>query len=88
MDNICYKVTCKSKPDLYHNGGYYDIWNRKGKVWTELGALRSFLTSAIKRKTNMSDWRVVEYVVTVKEVKNVSELVNPERLVELLKNVK
>ena len=88
MDNVYYKVTRHSRADIYHNGGYIDIWNPKGKVWTSLGALRSFLTSAIRRQVDMTDWRIVEYVVTVKAVRSVPELVKPERIVELLKNVK
>lgn len=81
-----YKIQNKSKPELFHKGGVLARWSTKGKVWTSISALRNFLTMAMRSGINdMSEWYVVEYEVRVYAVKNVAEIVKPERLMELLK---
>jgi hypothetical protein len=87
---IRHKVT-----GLYSKGGTYanadgnnSHWNKSGKTWDTLGKLRAHLTSHINRyygATNMSDWQVIEYKSVPTSVKDIHEVVKPEKLVELLK---
>ncbi len=83
---IYYKVRKKSDPTQFHKGGVYDIFNTKGKVWTSLGQLRSFITMNMNeyRSSDMSNWEVVEYEVSEKAVKDIHEMVSPEKLIKLL----
>ena len=73
-----YKIQNKSKPELFHKGGVLARWSAKGKVWTSISALRSFLTMTMRSGVNdMSDWYVVEYEIRVHAVKNIYEIVKP-----------
>ena len=60
-------------------------WSRTGKVWTELGILRSYLTQHLDARTNMSDWAVVEYALSESSAKPVHQTLSPEQTVRLLK---
>ena len=84
---IQHKVTGK-----FCDGGLYNQWSKKGKTWNSLGHLRTFLTSCLrdrrdhKSRFDFENWMIIEYVLTVKDIKAMHEVITPEKLVELLKN--
>lgn len=81
---IYYKVRNKST-GLYHKGGVYAIWSKTGKTWDTLGKLRAMLTMNINNGTAMSDWEIIEYEVVEKNVKSVTETVDPKKLIQFIK---
>lgn len=90
---IRHKVTGKfSKGSSYSNAEGTNIyWSEKGgKVWDTLGKLRSHITmhlpkGSYKSGTDMSDWEVIEFHVSVKEVKNIKDVIDPKKMLEWLK---
>lgn len=80
---IYYKIQNRYQPDLFlaSNGR----WNKTGKIYDTLGKLRSKMTQTMKwRASEMADWRIVEYEVQVRAVRDVHEVMTGERLIELL----
>ena len=87
---IRHRVTGKySKGGSYANAeGNNIFWNNSGKTWDTLGKLRAHLTSHMNRyygATDISDWEVVEFVSRPTSVKPVYEVIDPKKLVEMLK---
>lgn len=60
--------------------------NKNGRVFPTLGLLRTFITNTMKysRSDSLSNWEIVEYVMEVKAVKDVHEVITPDKLVKLL----
>lgn len=89
MREIHYKVRKKgSIPPVYSKGTMYRQWSGKGKTFDTLGKLRSFLTRCIHDEymaKTMHEFEIVELEVSVLNVKEVHEIVKPEKLIELLK---
>lgn len=85
---IYYKIRNK-QTGLFHKGGVYDLWSKEGKTWTTLGKLRSMLTMNMPTKyrkgQDMSEWEIVEYEVTEKSVKQPHEMIDPKKIIEILK---
>jgi hypothetical protein len=85
------------KTGRYSKGGAYvdsagtnSLWVEKGgKTWDTLGKLRAHITSHMGKSyrsgTDMSDWEVIEFKCVPTAVKPVHEIVDPKKLVELLK---
>jgi len=49
----------------YSSGGNFPKWSDKGKIWLNLGALKSHLTTLAKSGVNISPfWEVIEMEVT------------------------
>jgi len=80
---------------LYSKGGdatasgVGECWNKSGKMWATLGALRNHLRNHMPKKgyrvgTDMSDWEVVEYHVVEADVKPVSDMLSAKQLTDLL----
>lgn len=83
---IYYKVRSK-KTGLFSKGAG-GVWDKTGKVWVTLGKLRSFITVQMNRysgRPDFNDWEIVEFEVLEKEVKAVHEVVDPKKIIELLK---
>ena len=78
-----------SKGGMYVSGdGNGTLWVEKGgKTWDTLGKLRSHITSHMGRytSTDMSDWEVVEYKMVYNDAKPIHEVIDPKKLMELLK---
>ena len=98
MTTTYYKIRHKvtglySKGGTYVNGaGNNSFWTKSGKTWDTLGKLRAHITSHLPRGTyregtDMSDWEVIEYHVTVKEVKGIKDVIDPKKMLEWLKGV-
>lgn len=90
---IRHRVTGKfSKGSGYANAeGTNTYWtDRGGKTWDTLGKLRSHITQHLPDRnygpgTNMTDWEVIEYTVTVKEVKGIMDVIDPKKFINILK---
>ncbi len=83
-----YKIRKKSDPELFRKAD--GTWNKSGKVYDTLGKLRSTITLKMNSyfdsvRDEIHDWEIVEFEVRVKEVKQLHEVVKPEKIVELLK---
>jgi hypothetical protein len=94
-DQVTFYKIRHRKTDCYSKGGVYvpadghgGLWVKKGgKTWDTLGKLRAHITSHMNKynNTDMSDWEVIEYRCVPTDVKPVHEMVDPKKLVELLK---
>ncbi len=89
MTNLTYyKIRKKSNPTLFRKAD--GSWNQSGKVYDTLGKLRAAITNKMNSyheysRAEIQDWEVVEFEVTVKEVKQLIDIVKPERVWNLLK---
>ena len=89
MTNLTYyKIRKKSDPELFRKAD--GTWNNSGKVYDTLGKLRAVITNRMNstsdyHRQQIHDWEFVEYEVTVKEVKQLIDVVKPERVWDLLK---
>ena len=85
---IYYKIRNK-KTGLFHKGGTYEAWSKSGKTWDTLGKLRAMLTTTFKYSCNkdLSNWEVIEYEVKEASVKELHEVVDPNKLLTLLKDI-
>lgn len=85
-----YKIRHK-KTGRFRLPGTYGGWSVSGKTWDTLGKLRAALTLAMHKPWEDNDfdnWEIVEYEVVEKAVKDVSDVITPKRLIELLTNSK
>ena len=89
MTNLTYyKIRKKSDPTQFRKSD--GTWNQSGKVYDTLGKLRTVITQHMNsrseyHRSQIQDWEFVEYEVSVKEVKQLIDVVKPERVWELLK---
>ena len=86
---ICYKIRSKNDPSQFLKGTpVYHTYDKTGRIFHSLGALRTFLTGIINneyRKNNIGDWDIVEMELCEVAVKQVHEIIKPEKLIKLLK---
>ena len=85
---IYYKIRNKKNPELYRLAD--GRWNKSGKVYDTLGKLRATITMNMNSyseytREKVQDWEIVEFEVSVKEVKQLHEIIDPKRLIDLLK---
>ena len=83
-----YKIRSKKDPELYRLAD--GRWNKSGKVYDTLGKLRATITNNMNSYSEYTrekgqDWEIVEFEVRVKEVKQLVDIVKPERVWDLLK---
>lgn len=83
-----YKIRSKKDPELYRLAD--GRWNKSGKVYDTLGKLRATITNNMNSyseytREKVQDWEIVEFEVRVKEVKQLVDIVKPERVWDLLK---
>ena len=89
MTNLTYyKIRSKKEPELYRLAD--GRWNKSGKVYDTLGKLRSVITSHMNstgdyHRAKIQDWEIVEFEVRVREVKQLIDIVKPEKVWDLLK---
>lgn len=55
-----------------------------GRIFKNLGAVRTFLTGTVKSKTYSSDWLIIEYDLTIKSAKYSAETVSAKTLLKVL----
>lgn len=83
-----YKIRKKSDPTQFRKAD--GNWNTSGKVYDTLGKLRAIITMHMNshseyHRNQIQDWEFVEYEVSVKEVRQLIDIVKPERVWNLLK---
>ncbi len=87
MTNLTYyKIRKKSDPTQFRKAD--GSWNQSGKVYDTLGKLRATITNKMNSsytRDEVQDWEFVEYEVSVKEVKQLIDVVKPEKVWEILK---
>lgn len=87
MKEVYYKVRNR-RSGLYSKGTMYHQWNSKGKTFDTLGKLRSFLTRCMNddyMRKFLGDFEVVEFEVQQVAVRELVDIVKPEKIMELLK---
>ena len=87
MTEIQYKIRHKTSK-LYSKGNLYNGWNAKGKTWTSISQLRSYLTRCMNddyMRSKFGDWEIVEFHVQQVAVRGLIDVVKPEKIMELLK---
>lgn len=94
---VYYKIRHK-KTGRWSKGGVYvnatgdnGQWSDKGgKTWDTLGKLRAHITAHMQDSystgTDMTDWEVVVYHMVYQDTKAIHEMIDPKKLIELLKN--
>jgi hypothetical protein len=86
---IVYKIRYKLIPDTYLSGTpSYHKYDSNGRIFAKLGHLRSFITSVLKmpyRACDIEQWEIVEFELNVRHIKQIHEVVKPEKIVEMLK---
>lgn len=86
---IFYKLRKKSDPSQYVKGTpVYLSYDKKGRIFQTLGALRTFLTGCMNssyRERDVTQWEVVELETVERSIKEVIDVVKPEKIVEILK---
>ena len=85
---IYYKIRKKSDPEMFRKAD--GTWNKSGKVYDTLGKLRATITMKLNSyydsvRGEIQDWEIVEFEVRVKEVRQLHEIVKPEKVWDLLK---
>ena len=84
-----YKLQHK-ETNLYVKGTpVYHSYDKNGRIFTSLGALRTFLTNIMNneyRRDKLLEWRVIELEMRVTDVKEIMEVIKPEKTMALLKN--
>jgi hypothetical protein len=83
-----YKIRKKSAPEFFRKAD--GTWNGSGKVYDTLGKLRAVITQHMNshseyHRNQIQDWEIVEFEVRVKEVKQLIDIVKPEKVWNLLK---
>ena len=83
-----YKIRKKSDPTQFRKAD--GTWNTSGKVYDTLGKLRAIITQHMNSTSEyyrgqIQDWEFVEYEVSVKEIKQLIDVVKPEKVWNLLK---
>jgi hypothetical protein len=89
---IYYKIRKKDDPDLFVTGTpYYQSYDKTGRIFQKIGALRTFLTSVMNndshsdgKRNRVAEWEVVELEMIVKDVRGVHEVITAKKLKELL----
>jgi hypothetical protein len=67
----------------------YHSLDKSGRVFQTMGALRTFISNVMNntyRNSDVTDWQVVEYEMQVRDIREVHEIIKPEKIVKLLKN--
>ncbi len=89
---IYYKIRKKDDPEMYVSGTpYYQSYDKTGRIFQKIGALRTFLTSVMNSdshkdsgRNRVSEWEVVELEMIVKDVKGIHEVITAKKLKELI----
>jgi hypothetical protein len=88
MSMIYYKIRSRTDPELYLRGTpAYHSFDKIGRIFQKLGSLRSFITQVMNNtysKIDITDWEVVELEMTVTSVKDIHEMLSPQKIKELL----
>ena len=85
---IYYKIRNKQTGLFIKGTPYYLSSDKTGRIFQKMGQLRAFLTGVMGRsygsKVDFADWESLELEMVVKEVKEVIDVVDPKKIVEIL----
>ncbi len=73
---------------LYSKGTAYNQWSDKGKTFDTIGKLRSFITRCLNddyMQKHLVNFEIVEFEFKPINVKQLHDIVKPEKIMELLK---
>ena len=83
-----YYIRSKRDPTQFIKGTpTYHKWQKTGRSFT-LGTLRSFITAVLKNeyyRKFIGDWEIVESEIQITNIKELHDIVKPEKIMELLK---
>jgi hypothetical protein len=86
---IVYKIRNKNNSEQFLLGTpTYNSWDKTGRMFQTIGKLRTFLTNSLKSQRtskNIGDWEVVEYELAEQSTKNVHEMFDAKKIMELLR---
>lgn len=87
---IFYRIRSKTT-GLYITGTpVYGNWTKTGRKFTSIGRVRAYITLSMKSptpwagKTHISDWIIEESQLVKIGDKEVSEIITPKKLLEIL----
>lgn len=86
---LYYKIRDKKNTEYFVTGtpGRFS-YNKTGRIF-KLGQLRLFLTNIMKydfQRRDLGNWEIVELEMNIKDVKEIHDIVKPERLMQILKD--
>lgn len=83
-----FKIRSKNKPELFLKGTpYYHRYDKTGRIFSNLGKLRAFLTGVMNSsrfQESLNNWEIVELEIVIKEVKTVNDVIDPKKLIQIL----
>ncbi len=91
--SIVYKIRNK-ETGLYNDGvrkysgkdaGWVVGWNNTGKIWHTVRGVRTHMNACLRGKGIPLEWEVVEFDLTETGVKDPTDFVRPEKIIEALK---
>ena len=85
---IYYKIRKKSDPTQFRKSD--GSWNNSGKVYDTLGKMRAVITQHMNSQNEwyrrqLDDWEYVEYEVLEREVRQLVDVVDKNKVWEILK---
>jgi hypothetical protein len=81
---IFHRIRSKTTGMYISGTPLYSRWTHTGRKFPTMGSLRQFITLSIKKNTVMSDWIIEESQLVPIGDKEVSEIITPKKLLELL----
>jgi hypothetical protein len=81
---IFYRIRSKTTGMYISGTPSYSRWTHTGRKFPSMGSLRQFITLSIKKNTVMSDWIIEESQLVPIGDREVSEIITPKKLLELL----
>lgn len=86
-----YKIQSIANPEMYLKGTpVYHSYDKEGRLFSSIGKLRTFLTNVMNneyRRGELKNWRIVEYEMRVTDIKELLEVIKPEKTMKLLKTL-
>jgi hypothetical protein len=87
---IFYRIRSKTTGMYISGTPAYGRWTHTGRKFTSLGRIRAYITMSLKPgsdwygKTQMSDWIIEESQLVKIGDKEISDIITPKKLLELL----
>ena len=85
---VYYKIRNKNTKLFVKGSPTYLSYDSTGRIFQKMGQLRAFLTGVMSRRwgsnIDFNDWEILELEMVVKEVKQVIDVVDPKKIVEIL----
>ncbi len=86
-----YKIQSKRDPKMYLIGTpTYHSYDKNGRLFNNIGKLRTFLTGVMSneyRRKDLADWKIVEIELTVTDILELTDVIKPEKIMKLLKEL-